>query len=114
MVHHKDGDKGNNAIDNLEIMEFGEHTAQHHRGTRHAEESKRTMEVFGLMREELKRERLIKGELLEALEPFCFGDEALEEALFSDKSDDAPMTITVPLGAYRKLRKARAKAKGET
>jgi len=29
VVHHKDEDKGNNEIDNLELLEWGEHTRQH-------------------------------------------------------------------------------------
>jgi hypothetical protein len=68
LVHHKDGNTQNNDISNLEIMQFGEHTAQHHLGGRKSEDTRRTMEAFGLMREQLKRERLIKSDLLEALE----------------------------------------------
>lgn len=31
LVHHKDGDKTNNEIDNLEVMEWGKHTRHHHK-----------------------------------------------------------------------------------
>ena len=67
VVHHKDGNPSNNEIDNLEIVEFGSHTAKHHTGTRKSYEAKRSMEAFALMREELKAEREIKADLLEAL-----------------------------------------------
>jgi hypothetical protein len=71
IVHHKDGDTQNNEIENLEIMTAGEHTAHHHGGGRKSEDARRTMEAFGLMREELKRERLLKADLLEALKALC-------------------------------------------
>lgn len=32
VVHHKDGDKKNNSIENLEIMNSGAHTRLHHTG----------------------------------------------------------------------------------
>ena len=68
LVHHKDGDKANNAIENLEVKEFGEHTAEHHQGTRKSQDAKRSMEAFALMREELRREREVKADLLAALQ----------------------------------------------
>ena len=80
LVHHKNEDKSDNRLENLEIQKFGEHTAGHSRGRRHDEDTRRRMEAFALMREELKRERETKAELLEALEEQvaeCF-DEACE------------------------------------
>ena len=68
LVHHKDGNPGNNAIENLEIAEWGAHTAEHHTGGRKSEDARRSMEAFGLLREQLKREREIKADLLEALQ----------------------------------------------
>ena len=68
LVHHKDGDTTNNAIENLELTEWGKHTSEHHKGTRKSEDAKRTMGAFAILREELKRERRIKTDLLEALE----------------------------------------------
>lgn len=68
LVHHKDGNKTNNDIANLELCEWGEHTAEHHRNGRKSEDARRSMEAFALMREQLRREREVKDELLEALE----------------------------------------------
>jgi hypothetical protein len=66
IVHHRNGDTSDNRIDNLEITEFGPHSARHHKGHRHAEDAKRSIEAFALMREELKRERAINAKLLAA------------------------------------------------
>lgn len=68
LVHHKDGNTANNAIENLELKEWGLHTTEHHTGGRKSEDARRTQEAFALMREELKREREVKAELLAALE----------------------------------------------
>lgn len=67
LVHHKDGNPQNNAIENLELVEWGAHTTEHHKGGRKSEDARRSMEAFALMREELKRERAVKTDLLEAL-----------------------------------------------
>ena len=66
VVHHKDGNPSNSAIDSLEVVEFGAHTAEHHAGSRKSYEARRSMEAFALLREELKAERALKAELLEA------------------------------------------------
>ena len=67
LVHHKDGNPQNNAIENLELVEWGAHTTEHHKGGRKSEDTRRSLEAFALMREELKRERAVKTDLLEAL-----------------------------------------------
>lgn len=67
LVHHRDGNTANNSIENLEIKEWGNHTVDHHSGGRKSEDTRRSLEALALMREELKHERLIKSELLEAL-----------------------------------------------
>jgi len=78
IVHHTNGDTTDNRVENLQVMEFGTHTADHHTGTRRDADAKRSFEAFALMRETLKRERAIKTELLEALKdappPPCDGD----------------------------------------
>jgi hypothetical protein len=68
LVHHINGNKSDNRPENLEVREFGEHTAEHHRGSQRREVTKRSIEAFALLREQFKREREIKAELLEALE----------------------------------------------
>lgn len=68
LVHHKDGNKANNAPENLEVSDWGAHTTEHHTGGRKSEDARRSMEAFALMREQLKREREAKAELLEAMQ----------------------------------------------
>ncbi len=67
VVHHKDGNPSNNQISNLEVVEFGAHTAEHHTGSRRSADARRSIEAFALMREELKAERALKADLIEAL-----------------------------------------------
>ena len=67
VVHHRDENPGNNDISNLEVIEFGAHTGEHSKGRRKDADARRSMEAFALMREELKRERSLKADLLEAL-----------------------------------------------
>lgn len=42
-VHHKDGDKLNDHISNLELLSFSEHAFLHKKGSFHKEESKKKM-----------------------------------------------------------------------
>lgn len=41
IVHHKDGDKLNNSIDNLELMSRAEHASIHHKGVPKTDEMRR-------------------------------------------------------------------------
>lgn len=67
LVHHKNGNTADNSLENLELMTFGQHATEHHTGSRKSADSRRSMEAFALMREELRRERELKADLLEAL-----------------------------------------------
>jgi hypothetical protein len=67
VVHHRNGDPSDNSLANLEVKEFGAHTADHHMGSRHSYEARRTMEAFALLREELRHQRTINADLLAAL-----------------------------------------------
>ena len=89
LVHHKDGNPANNAIENLELMEFGSHTTEHHAGSRRSLEARRSMEAFALMREQLAHERSVTAELLEALKAAL----PTLEALADDASNDVGACI---------------------
>ena len=74
VIHHKDGDTLNNNVDNLEVIDWGEHTKMHHENSKRPDLSKKSMEAHAQMREEIKRLRIYvdeldsqKSELLEAL-----------------------------------------------
>lgn len=43
VVHHKDGDKSNNKIENLELMSLSEHTRQHQTGNTPSEETRQKL-----------------------------------------------------------------------
>jgi hypothetical protein len=68
LVHHKDGNKMNNVIENLEIKTWPEHTILHHTGTRRSLEAIRSVTAFAQMREALKQERRVNAELRAALQ----------------------------------------------
>lgn len=66
LVHHKDQNPGNNNIDNLELTTWPDHTQSHHTGSRRDMALRDAATAFAQMREELKRERGIKSDLLAA------------------------------------------------
>lgn len=106
VVHHKDGNPLNNAIENLQIVEFGAHTTAHQKGTRRSADARRSMEAFALLREELKLERAMKAELLETLKLCVRNLEYLNEvqALDCARPDEDILRVA---------RAAIAKAKGD-
>ena len=99
VVHHKDGNPSNNEISNLEVIEFGAHTAEHHTGSRKTYEARRSMEAFALMREELKAERALSANLLEAL------TDCVEHMHWTQPQGEA---------AWKKAKAAITKATGES
>jgi hypothetical protein len=67
LVHHINGNRGDNRIENLAIENWGEHTAEHHSGSKRTDLAKRRMEVLASYREEHKRLNRLNAALLEAL-----------------------------------------------
>jgi hypothetical protein len=107
IVHHKDGNRSNNSLENLSVMEFGEHTTHHGTGSRKSWETKRTLEAFALMKESLKEERRVKAELLEALE------RCLDRMIQLGAEDEPVEGETIgPCSACQAARAAISKAKG--
>ena len=105
IVHHRDGNRSNNAIENLEVQEWGEHSTRHHMGKRRDSDARDSIAAFALMREELKRERAIKSELLEALKSVaaCFSPD-YESAIAAKVEQSEPEASM--LKVYAAIRKA--------
>jgi hypothetical protein len=65
-IHHRNGDRTDNRIRNLELITITEHNALHHLGSKRSDQTKRTIAIFAQMRQEilyLRREiRKLKAE----------------------------------------------------
>ena len=69
IVHHKDGNRLNNALENLEVMTYDAHNIEHKAGVlfKRADERARIHAMHCQMREEIKRLRSLNTRMLEAL-----------------------------------------------
>jgi len=67
VVHHKNENPSDNRIENLAVELWSEHTAHHSNGRRHAEYTKRAQSVMAEYREENRRLRETRADLLAAL-----------------------------------------------
>ena len=107
LVHHKDGKPDNNSIDNLEVLEWDEHTIMHHSNKTRPDQTKKSIQAHALMREEIKRLRGRNSELLEALAWIC--NDAEWEAPEQEGSNG---WYIVDADAIEEARQAIEKAKG--
>lgn len=73
VVHHKNHDKGDNRIENLEIKGHGEHSAHHHNGQERSDMARERMRRAARDREEIKRLRAQNAEMAELLNTWCEG-----------------------------------------
>lgn len=118
VVHHKDENPANNDLSNLEVVEFGAHTGEHSKGRRKNADARRSMEAFALMREELKRERSVKSDLMEAAKPFAtaimhLSNDAPDETMIDLRMGGNYVFYQVTLGDFRRALHAIARARGE-
>lgn len=67
IVHHINGDKLDNRIENLELTTIDEHNLAHHLGSQRSDQSKKSMALFRQMRLEIQRLRSTNSDMLEAL-----------------------------------------------
>ncbi len=74
------------------------HVKKHSTGSRRDAEAKKSMERFALMREELKRERTVKSELLEALEKLLKHATGYMEIYMLEEREQAKRAIAKAYG----------------
>lgn len=67
IVHHRNGDTADNRLDNLEVMNGGDHMRHHHKGETRPDMAKQRMSRAARDRETIRRLTSANADLLEAL-----------------------------------------------
>lgn len=67
VVHHRNGNTTDNRLDNLEVMNGGDHMRHHHKGEKRTDMAKQRMSRAARDRETIRRLTSINAELLDAL-----------------------------------------------
>lgn len=67
LIHHVNGVKDDNRVENLSLEDWSKHTTEHHTGSTRNDLTKKAQQVLASYREEHKRLHEINAELLDAL-----------------------------------------------
>lgn len=88
-VHHKNGVKDDNRLDNLELVDHAQHTIDHHNGRKNSESARRTMKAAAQMREEIKELRQQVTDLADALENWARAYKARSPSMMAEADETA-------------------------